>query len=320
MLNNFFREETNDPKPVDMLVSGTVPAGSGLSSSAAMVVASTLSFLAVNDKLNGITKGNLVEITVANEKRVGVNSGGWGTAWIVRFCNILIKHSSRMDQAASVISTSNSALYISFYPTLSSQPIELPTELTDPPAVFVIANSLVVSDKAVSAKTQYNLRVIETLVGARVLANHLGVKIGREEKVAFREVLGRWVSGDERVSGEEIEVEKLKDGLERILEELEVLKPPPDMAIGGQLGVTMEEMTIMSGLPESEFHKLYLSWVEGGCFAGRLTTIPAYQTISRSNSLPPLQSCKARVFRSSPSSPIPRPVQGISIFLSNFIG
>ena len=72
------------PKPVDMLVTGSVPAGSGLSSSAAMVVASTLAFLAVNDKLTvdtdgtkrSLTKGELVEMAVENEKRVGVNSGG----------------------------------------------------------------------------------------------------------------------------------------------------------------------------------------------------------------------------------------------------
>ena len=37
--------------PVDLLVTGSVPAGSGLSSSAAMVVASTLAFLAVNGKV-----------------------------------------------------------------------------------------------------------------------------------------------------------------------------------------------------------------------------------------------------------------------------
>jgi hypothetical protein len=37
-------------------------------------------------------------------------------------------------------------------------------------ATFVCANSLVVADKVVSSKTQYNLRVVETLVGARVLA------------------------------------------------------------------------------------------------------------------------------------------------------
>ena len=75
-MNNFFREGTEDPISLDMLVSGTIPPGSGLSSSAAMVVASTLSFLVANNKLDGITKGKLVEIAVANEKRVGVNSGG----------------------------------------------------------------------------------------------------------------------------------------------------------------------------------------------------------------------------------------------------
>jgi len=178
-----------------------------------------------------------------------------------------------MDQAASVISTLNSALYISFYPTLSAQPIELPTERADPPAVFVIANSLVVSDKAVSAKTQYNLRVVETLVGARILGGRLGVKIGRTEKVTFREVLGRWISGDEKVSGKQIEVEMLKDGLEKIIVEVEGLKLPAEKVVGGQLGVTLEEMISLSGLPEPEFHQLYLSWVEGRCHVGQLPSI-----------------------------------------------
>ena len=44
--------------------------------SAAMVVASTLAFLTVNGKLDGMTKGQLVEMAMENEKRVGVNSGG----------------------------------------------------------------------------------------------------------------------------------------------------------------------------------------------------------------------------------------------------
>ena len=178
--------------------------------------------------------------------------------------------SFRMDQAASVISTLNSALYISFYPTLSAESIELPTERADSAAVLIIANSLVISDKAASAKTQYNLRVVETLVGARVLARRLGVEVRRTEKVTFREVLGRWVSGDEREPGKEIEMEKLKDGLERILMEVEGLKPPPEKVVDGQLGVTLEEMISLSGLSGPEFHQLYLSWVEGACHTNQL--------------------------------------------------
>lgn len=59
-----------------MLVTSTVPAGSGVSSSAALIVASTLAFLVINGKLSSVTKGDLVEMSVGNEKKVGVHSGG----------------------------------------------------------------------------------------------------------------------------------------------------------------------------------------------------------------------------------------------------
>lgn len=41
-----------------------------------MVVASTLAFMAVNDKIGGVSKGELVTLAMENERRVGVNSGG----------------------------------------------------------------------------------------------------------------------------------------------------------------------------------------------------------------------------------------------------
>ncbi|KAF5371541.1 hypothetical protein D9757_010377 [Collybiopsis confluens] len=235
------------PAPVDILVTGTVPAGSGLSSSAAMVVGSTLAFLAVNGKLEPnftgsgpkISKGQLVEMAVANEKRVGVNSGG-------------------MDQAASVISIPSSALYISFFPNLTASSVPLP-----PGAVFIIANSLVVSDKAVTAKRNYNLRVVETLVSARALARSLDIKLdtdGEREKVTLREVVGR-VAGEDVSSGGGISTEVLEETLNKMLVQLEGLKPHKP-AEDGQLGVTMEEMIEMSGLSEDEFSEVYLSWVE----------------------------------------------------------
>ncbi|TFK36667.1 Galactokinase [Crucibulum laeve] len=239
-------ESGKHPVPVDLLVTGSVPAGSGLSSSAAMVVASTLAFLAVNGKLSDsataatdhqLSKGELVKMSMENEKRVGVNSGG-------------------MDQAASVMSDSSSALYITFYPTLKAAPVRLP-----PGAVFVCANSLVVSDKAVTAKSRYNLRVVETLVGARILARALGIQVGEKEKITYREVVGRFAGEKHR---EELDAAVLMQLLTRMGdEEIDVLKPKGlTGSLDEQLGVTMDEMIEMSGLSKEVFNEVYLSWVE----------------------------------------------------------
>jgi len=165
-----------------------------------------------------------------------------------------------MDQAASVISDASSALYITFYPALTATPVPLPNG-----CVFVCANSLVVADKAVGAKRGYNLRVVETLVGARVLARVLGVRVGERERLTLREVLGRVVGEGE---GEEVSIDALLLGLERMEREVEVLKPKGQGLGAGEegnaeLGVTMEEMVEMSGLSPEVFREVYLSWVEG---------------------------------------------------------
>ncbi|KIJ98167.1 hypothetical protein K443DRAFT_680961 [Laccaria amethystina LaAM-08-1] len=236
-------DEIQQPVAVDLLVTGSVPAGSGLSSSAAMVVASTLAFLAVNGKLENaatasgnalLNKGDLVRISMENEKRVGVNSGG-------------------MDQAASVMSDPSSALYISFHPELKAEPVRLP-----PGAVFIVANSLVVSDKAVTAKRRYNLRVVETLVAARILARSLGLDVGEKARVTLRQVVG--LSAGEK-EGEDIGVVSLMGALKRIQQELDILKPK-NQDNEDELGVTMEEMIGLTGLAPDVFYDVYLSWVE----------------------------------------------------------
>ncbi|EIM91604.1 Galactokinase [Stereum hirsutum FP-91666 SS1] len=260
VLNRFFDPTSLSPSalpvPVDLLVTGTVPAASGLSSSAAMVVASTLAFLAVNDKLEGLTKGQLVEMAMENEQRVGVNSGG-------------------MDQAASVISTPASALYVTFYPKLAASLVPLPGSAPStttstanasslpPKAVFIIANSLVTSEKAVSAKWRYNLRVVETLVAARVLAHKLGLPIGPKERITLREVVGRVGGEPEGGWGEGGEGEvQYKKALERMVGESEVLKRQGGAEGQEQEGVTREEMVEMSGLDEKTFKEVYLDRIE----------------------------------------------------------
>ncbi|KAI5119637.1 hypothetical protein M0805_008999 [Coniferiporia weirii] len=238
VLDEFFKGSDDLPRGLDLLVTGSVPAGSGLSSSAAMVVASTLSFLAINQKLD-ISKGKLVELAVKNETRVGVNSGG-------------------MDQSASVISSADSAVFISFFPGLSAEPIPLP--ITSPRTVFVCANSLVVSDKVVHSRTRYNLRMLESLIAARVLSHKLGVPIGKTEKPTLREFLDRWLGVQK---GTELDVESLKKGLGDIGKRLEVLElVESDGSDGTEVGLTLEELIGLSGLSTEEFTETYLSWVD----------------------------------------------------------
>ncbi|KAJ1985646.1 galactokinase, partial [Coemansia sp. RSA 1358] len=114
----------NDGKGFDALLDGTVPAGGGLSSSAAFVCATQLTVQRINDAK--LTQGELALIAAGAERYVGVNSGG-------------------MDQTASMMGQQGSALFIEFHPELTATPVKLPE--TNPPLVFVIANTLVVSDK-----------------------------------------------------------------------------------------------------------------------------------------------------------------------------
>jgi len=163
----------------------------------------------------------------------------------------MVAHLS-MDQAASVMSDPSSALYITFYPTLTASAVLLPVR-----AVFVCANSLVVADKALSAKRGYNLRVVETLVAARILANSLGFKIGEKDRMTLREVAGKLAGEND---GEDIGAESLEKTLVALENKLEVLKP--NNLVDGELGLTMAEMIDKSGLRRDVFHEVYLSWVE----------------------------------------------------------
>jgi galactokinase len=143
------------PATMDVLVDGSVPAGGGLSSSAAFVSASALATLYAHSQ-SDISKYELTELAIVSERSVGVNSGG-------------------MDQAASVFSVRGDALQVSFHPILHTRAIPFPE--TDPPITFMIAQSFVVADKHVTAPVHYNLRVVECTLAAGYLAASLGLTL-----------------------------------------------------------------------------------------------------------------------------------------------
>jgi len=60
---------------MDIIVDGSVPAGGGLSSSAAFVCASALAVLKANGE-DVVDKTELTELAIVSERAVGVNSGG----------------------------------------------------------------------------------------------------------------------------------------------------------------------------------------------------------------------------------------------------
>lgn len=134
-------------KGMELLIDGNVPAGGGLSSSAAFVCASALAVMAAND--HDISKQDLLDICIVSERAVGVFSGG-------------------MDQAASIFSKRGYLLYCRFFPSFSAEHVPVP--VSDPEVTFLVAQSFVTSDKAVTAPIHYNLRVVECTLATVALA------------------------------------------------------------------------------------------------------------------------------------------------------
>ena len=109
---------------MNVLFDGDIPKSAGLSSSSALVIASALSFLAVNR----ITIGNLelAEMMAEGEKYVGTQGGG-------------------MDQAISIFGKANNAVKIDFFP-LRINNVPFPEGYS-----IVVAHSLILASKAKDA-------------------------------------------------------------------------------------------------------------------------------------------------------------------------
>ncbi|CAG8491620.1 9636_t:CDS:2 [Paraglomus occultum] len=158
------------PKGLHCLVDGNVPPGAGLSSSSAFVCCAAIAVSYANNIETD--KTTMAKIAIECERYIGVNGGG-------------------MDQTTSIFAATNQALYISFRPTLRPTLIKLPS--LSPPLTFVVSNSLVTSNKAATAQTNYNLRVVET----KLAAYYLGTVIMQKDCDTLWDVASQYVNGKE---------------------------------------------------------------------------------------------------------------------------
>lgn len=139
------KRDGNNLRGMNVLFDGNIPKSAGLSSSSALVIASALSFIAVN----GISIDNLelAEMMAEGEKYVGTQGGG-------------------MDQAISIFGKANNAVKIAFFP-LRINNVPFPEGYS-----IVVAHSLILASKAKDAMYHFNTRAGECRL-ATALINKL---------------------------------------------------------------------------------------------------------------------------------------------------
>ena len=129
-----------------MVVDGRVPPAAGLSSSAALTVSIAMAFMAVNElELDPIETATMV---ARSEWYVGTRAGG-------------------MDQAASILGRRDHALFIEFDP-IRVRAVKMPVN-----AALVVADSREIADKSGMMRAEYNRRVVECALAARILGRAL---------------------------------------------------------------------------------------------------------------------------------------------------
>jgi N-acetylgalactosamine kinase len=131
-----------------MFIDGRVPPAAGLSSSSALTVAAALAFMAINAL--ELPPLECAAMTARSERYVGTMGGG-------------------MDQAAAIFGQRDHALFIEFDP-LRVRAVKMPSE-----AALVVADSCEIADKSGGVRAEYNRRVVECALAARILAHELGL-------------------------------------------------------------------------------------------------------------------------------------------------
>ena len=151
---------------MNILTVGNIPLASGLSSSSAFVVASTIASIYGAQLYNkNYENRNLESANILNQKLDAES--------IAELCRIAEQYigtmSGGMDQAISCLGQPGMARLIHFNP-LRTESVKLPKNM-----IIVIADSLTKSEKAKSAKTHYNKRVVECMLASKLIALKLNL-------------------------------------------------------------------------------------------------------------------------------------------------
>jgi N-acetylgalactosamine kinase len=129
-----------------MVVGSRVPPASGLSSSSALTVSTAMVFMAINElELEPIDTATMV---ARSERYVGTHGGA-------------------MDQSVSILGRRDHAMFIEFDP-IRVRAVKMPAN-----AALVVADSREIADKSGTVRAEYNRRVVECSLAARILGRAL---------------------------------------------------------------------------------------------------------------------------------------------------
>lgn len=160
----------------------------------------------------------------------------------------------RMDQSASVFALRDSALVVSFKPSLTATPITIPE--TDPSFVFMIAQSFVVADKHVTAPIHYNLRVVECTLAALALHKLLGLNksLPRDDSplgVSLRGLHDTYFEETENIT------DNTKTPAEKFQSQLEKLIQLTTDHLDSEEGYTLPALSTLLGTSEADLTSRY---------------------------------------------------------------